>query len=443
VNLFITSPKVFRNSVRFLASGRKILPFVNWNWLSQRAVQGSLRQTIIDSRARAIDSPIDRLKFLRDQMGSEWTDESGSRWPVFASWDVRAHWIWLLAFLFVFFTVVFVPAYKLSHSAPAAVTAAMILPPPVAMSSEVPNEAGVWIVDRKNDVETYSNGLRIENRYTVGNQARGRYKVYAKDHVDASATEWMDKPVGIVYHTTESHQIPLLVGQNRTLQRIGLAVLLFVQQNRSYHYMIDRFGRVFRVVREEDIAFHAGNSVWADEKRVYTGLNSSFLGVAFETQTKPGQDLTSANAAQIHAARVLTDMLRAKYHISGSNCVTHAQVSVNPSNGLIGYHTDWAANFPFLELGLRDNYMEPPASIAIFGFGFDPLYVQSTGTRLLPGLLLAEDHVRAQAARLGWPVRRYKTLLQQKFNEITASNKPESSANDKQEKDNGKQRQSE
>src|SRR5947209_8590500 len=114
VNLFTTGPKVFRAFVRFLASGRKILPFVNWNWLSQRSwlaqrnwlsqrnwlpqrgSQQSLRQTIIDSQARAIDCPIDRLKFLRNQMGSEWTDGSGSRWPVFTSWDLSAHWIWLL-----------------------------------------------------------------------------------------------------------------------------------------------------------------------------------------------------------------------------------------------------------------------------------------------------------------------------------------------------------
>lgn len=374
-------------------------------------------------------------------MGPDWTDESGSRWFVFSSWDVPAHWIWLLASLFVFFTVVFVSAYRLSLAAPAPtpVNTAVILPPPVPLSSEAPSEAGVWIVDRKNDGETYSNGLRIEDRYAVDNLPRGRYKVYARDRLDAAKPEWMENPAGIVFHTTESHQIPLQAGQNRILQRIGMAVLLLVQQNRSYHFMIDRFGRVFRVVNESDIAFHSGNSVWADEKHVYAGLNTSFLGIAFETETKPGEDATSANAAQIHAARVLTAMLRSKYTISGSNCVTHGQVSVNPANGLIGYHTDWAANFPFLELGLRDNYIAPPASIAIFGFGYDPYYVQSTGTRLLPGLLDAENQVRAQAVRLGLPVQRYKALLQLKYLQITATNRMETSAYDTQEKDNVKQ----
>ena len=36
--------------------------------------------------------------------------------------------------------------------------------------------------------------------------------------------------------------------------------------------------------------------------------------------------------------------------------MTHAQVSVNPSNMRIGYHVDWAAEFPFEELGLPNRY---------------------------------------------------------------------------------------
>ena len=50
--------------------------------------------------------------------------------------------------------------------------------------------------------------------------------------------------------------------------------------------MIDRFGRVFRIVRESDSANHAGNSVWADQHWVYVNLNESFFGVAFEAQTQ-------------------------------------------------------------------------------------------------------------------------------------------------------------
>ena len=114
--------------------------------------------------------------------------------------------------------------------------------------------------------------------------------------------------------------------------------------------------------------------------------------------------LPSANPAQIHAARVLTEMLRSKYRIPESNCVTHAQVSVNPDNMLIGYHTDWAGNFPFLEVGLNDNYTAPPPSIYAFGFDYDPSFVHATGVRLWQGLALAEDQMRTQAAAQGLPL---------------------------------------
>src|SRR6202034_267472 len=177
-----------------------------------------------------------------------------------------------------------------------------------------------------------------------------------------------------------------------------------------YHFLIDRFGQVFRIVPETDVANHAGYSVWADDKIIFVNLNSSFLGVAFETQTQLG-DMPSANPAQVHAARILTEMLRAKYHIPQSNCVTHAQVSVNPDNMLVGYHTDWAGNFPFHELGLSDNYALPPASIYACGFTYDPTFDHATGARLWQGLTRAETQMETQAAARGIPVVRYRTAL--------------------------------
>ena len=53
-------------------------------------------------------------------------------------------------------------------------------------------------------------------------------------------------------------------------------MLEFVKQNRSYHFVIDRFGRVFRIVKESDSANHSGMSIWGDDKGVYVNLNPSF-----------------------------------------------------------------------------------------------------------------------------------------------------------------------
>lgn len=299
---------------------------------------------------------------------------------------------------------------------------------PEAISPDtVPN---VWLVDQTHDFETYSNGLRVDDRYVKSNEKRVFYPVYQRGAIDVREPVWRSQPAGIVYHTTESDQARFTPDQNARLKRIGKAVIAVVQQNRSYHFLIDRFGQVFRIVPESDVANHAGYSVWADDHSVYVNLNSSFLGVAFETQTQLGEQ-PSANPAQVHAARVLTEMLRSKYRIPASNCVTHAQVSVNPDNMLVGYHTDWAGNFPFRELGLSDNYAVPPPSISVFGFGYDPAFEHATGGRLEQGLALAEYQIETQAASRGITVARYRATLQRSYKEVLAALKAAAAASDK------------
>lgn len=282
----------------------------------------------------------------------------------------------------------------------------------------------VWLVDHRGGVENYSNGLRIDNKYAVPNEPRQQYAVYGYGKSGKDVVGVKTAPAGIVYHTTESHLAPFESGQNRRLVRIGSAVLEYVQSNRSYHFVIDRFGRVFRIVNETDMANHAGMSIWGDERGAYINLNASFLGIAFESATDT--DTPAATPAQMHSARVLTEMLRSKYGIPAGNCVTHAQVSVNPGYMLIGYHTDWAGVFPFEELGLPDNYATPPVSMSAFGFGYDDMYLKVTGNRVRQGLLAAEDQMRREAAASGLPLAKYKAGLQQRYREITAALKPKS-----------------
>jgi hypothetical protein len=294
------------------------------------------------------------------------------------------------------------------------------------MPDVVPN---VWLVDQAHEFETFSNGLRIDDRYVQHNDKRVFYPVYQRGAIDVAQPVWRSEPAGIVYHTTESDQARFTPDQNARLKRIGKAVIGVVRQNHSYHFLIDRFGQVFRIVPEADVANHAGYSVWAEGNNIFVNLNSSFLGIAFETQTQLG-DMPSANPAQIHAARILTEMLRSKYHIPQSNCVTHAQVSVNPDNMLVGYHTDWAGNFPFHEIGLSDNYAVPPPSIYAFGFDYDPTFMHATGVRLWQGLALAEAQMQKQAAARGIPVPRYRASLQKKYKEVLAALKAAATASD-------------
>lgn len=293
--------------------------------------------------------------------------------------------------------------------------------PPVLQTERLQKPTGsesigkVWLVQSTPQFDLYSNGLRIENQYATSTAPR-RYLALANDAGPAvSGLEWRTEPAGIVYHTTESHLAPFEEDQNQSLRRAGEGLLEYVGRRHSYHFVIDRFGRIFRVVRESDYANHAGKSVWADRARIYINLNQSFLGVAFEASSKLSGAESPVNGAQIYAGRILTEMLRARYDIAASNCVAHAQVSVNPANYAVGYHRDWAANLPFAALGLDDNYKLPVASVRLFGFQPDAGLMGNGESSMAEGLDAAIAQLSTEAMAENLPVERYREKLQKRY----------------------------
>jgi hypothetical protein len=113
-------------------------------------------------------------------------------------------------------------------------------------------------------------------------------------------------------------------------------------------------------------------------------------------------------------------MLRSKYNIPATNCVTHAQVSINPSNFQIGYHTDWAGNFPFEAMGLPDNYSQPLASLNLFGFNYDGTFFAATGARMWKGVVNSEDLLREQAQKNSISVAQLRTQLRNQYRRLSA-----------------------
>ena len=281
----------------------------------------------------------------------------------------------------------------------------------ISPGSVVPS---VWQVARQGSVEMYSNGLRVDNEFLTNTRGRS-YHPFNRAEWRLSAAQ--TRPVGIVFHTTESRMAAFEPSQNSRLQRNGRNLLAYIAQHHFYHFVIDRFGRVFRVVAETDYANHAGQSIWADEKSIYWGLNQSFLGVAFEAQTEAAADepTDTVTRAQLDAARVLIEMLRAKYHIGQMNCVTHAQVSINARSLRLGHHTDWAANFPFREVGLTDGYETPIAALTLFGFDYDSTFLNANGRRVWHGLVAAQEQLVRDAAAHGSTLDLYRRTLHQRF----------------------------
>ena len=270
----------------------------------------------------------------------------------------------------------------------------------------------VWQVERSGDIEVYSNGLRIDDAFAVRYRPRS-YLAFPADGAGRPAQ--LSQPVGIVFHSTESQQAPFEAGHNEALKRIGESLVDYIRRRRSYHFLIDRFGRVYRVVAESDAANHAGYSVWADDRWLYVNLNESFLGVSFEAQTSLGHPDEEITAAQVRSGVMLAEMLRARYRIPAANCVTHAQVSVNPSNMRVGYHLDWATEFPFGEMGLPDNYAAALPSLWAFGFEYDPGFLNAIGGEMRAGIESAAKILARRAAAAGLRPAAYRKRLQQQY----------------------------
>src|SRR4051794_21515812 len=355
----------------------------------------------VEGVAGSIGDPVRRLRFLRAV--APITDIRGER---------RRRWLrysrvvlLLLAGLGALVSLSLVRA-----------TARVAPPSPFQASapavSRARSVADVWRVEESGTSEVYSNGLRIDNSFVVSNHARS-YLAFPVS--DTGPPERRSTPAGIVFHSTESRQEPFEAGRNEALKKIGESLLDYVRRRRSYHFLIDRFGRVYRVVAESDAANHAGYSVWADDRSIYLNLNESFIGVGFEARTGGADAEPAMTTAQARSGAMLTEMLRVRHRIAAADCVTHAQVSVNPSNMRIGYHVDWASEFPFEDLGLPNRYAAALPSIWRFGFESDESFRSVAGAELRAGIDLAEAILEERAVAAGLRPLRYRKQLEQEY----------------------------
>lgn len=286
----------------------------------------------------------------------------------------------------------------------------------------------IWLVEKTRNVETYSNGLQVITSFTVKNIFRN-YVVFPKNGDTLPGNDGLSNRIrGILYHTSEGDIVPLKPEKNRLLKKYTSQLVSYISRKKGYHYLIDRFGRVYRIVREKDAAFHAGNAVWADEDSIFLNLNHAFLGICFEGKDfkeihEPGStkpkirivDDTTITQAQIQSGKELTDWLRFHYKIPQSNCIPHAIASVYPKNRLIGYHLDLAHGFPFHRFGLQNKYRGTIPSIVEFGFRQDHYFNDVLNGNIWPGIILSEKSLKSTAKQKGLSYKAYRQSLHERF----------------------------
>jgi hypothetical protein len=412
---------------------------------------------VIEAYCALLDSPAARLKFIRRAVARLQAEEmSASRWPLFDRFRLRQVVVEELVPLLPsgapapLAVRVALLAYRLRFGIYAAAACALLvavtgagygvvrlalargtptasasIPEPASRATpdgtavaDLPQYAPdqIWLVEKGDGYEVYSNGARVLTEYETEGPAR-RYFAFPRGGSDPEAgVERGGAPAGIVFHTSQSHIAPFKEEYNQKLQTSSRALLDFVRKHRLYHYVIDRFGRIYRVVRDDCVADHAGNSVWADDAYTYLDLSDGFLGICFEAEWTPDLQIApdQINEAQIYAGRVLTAMLRSKYRIAEADCVTHALVSVSPAARLIGFHMDWGHAFPFAALGLSNKYETETPSVAEFGFDHDGAFDRAVGDPW-PGIAKAESRLADEATRRGSDVAALRRDLQTRY----------------------------
>jgi hypothetical protein len=365
-------------------------------------------QPWVEGVAGSINDPVKRLRFLRAVAPLADPHRKGRR-----RWWSRSIRVILLLILAAAILV------SISIVRASGRVSPRVAPHVAAAALPKHRPAGdVWRVDQSGTSEVYSNGLRIDNSFAVPHRPRSYLAFPANGKGEPVRRS---EPAGIVFHSTESPQAPFEAGHNETLKRLGESLLDYLRRRHSYHFLIDRFGRVYRVVAESDAANHAGYSVWADDLSAYINLNESFFGVAFEARTGGSDAEPEITGAQVRSGAMLTEMLRVRYRISAANCVTHAQVSVNPSNMRAGYHVDWASEFPFEDLGLPNNYVTALPSLSAFGFESDESYRNVAGAKLRLGIESGARILDDRAASAQLRPAAYRKQLQEQYRRMLAA----------------------
>ncbi len=111
------------------------------------------------------------------------------------------------------------------------------------------------------------------------------------------------------------------------------AIALLEEARVSAHYLIDEDGKIFSLVDENDIAYHAGISYW----RGVNSLNKYSIGIEF-INSAPFEK--AFEEAQLVAGIELCQSLIQKYNIPARNIIGHSDIAYNFENGLLDRKQD-------------------------------------------------------------------------------------------------------
>lgn len=161
----------------------------------------------------------------------------------------------------------------------------------------------------------------------------------------------------------DKRDIRFLVLHHVQADNIKHAIDLFIQYEVSSHFIIAEDGKIFELVDENDIAYHAGVSYW----RGVDGLNKTSIGIEFFNSSPFEKKFTEA---QMEAGAELCKYLIDKYHIEAQNIVGHSDIGYSKETGLLNRKQDPSHLFDWKFLashgvGIFPNHLEKVEKVSL------------------------------------------------------------------------------
>ncbi len=114
---------------------------------------------------------------------------------------------------------------------------------------------------------------------------------------------------------------------------VNHAIEQFIEHQVSAHFLIDELGKIFELVEENNIAYHAGVSFWKGVE----GLNKSSIGIEFLTKNALEDGFSEI---QMQSGLELCKYLTKKYQIVPQNIVGHSDIGYDKETGLLNRKQD-------------------------------------------------------------------------------------------------------
>ncbi len=128
-------------------------------------------------------------------------------------------------------------------------------------------------------------------------------------------------------------EIKFLVLHHIEAKSVDQAVEMLRQHSVSAHFLVDEFGKIYELVEENNIAYHAGVSYW----KGYESLNNHSIGIEFINSSPFSKKFEEA---QMISAVVLCKYIAAKYKIEPRNIVGHSDIAYFKETGFLDRKQD-------------------------------------------------------------------------------------------------------